>query len=86
MLSGREIAKMNFTSLKLRNAAGIALIVLGIIAVPLPIIPGTPLIAAGVALLGPQHPLILSSQAWLRRLGILREQKEGNRKKQGLGL
>jgi hypothetical protein len=50
------------TDLRLRTAAGIVLIVIGMIAVPIPIPPGIPLIAAGAALLGPHHPLIRSSK------------------------
>jgi uncharacterized protein YqgC (DUF456 family) len=67
---------MKITSLKLRNATGIALIVIGIVGVPLPLVPGTLMIAAGAALLGPGHPLILSSRAWLRRRGLLRTKTE----------
>jgi hypothetical protein len=63
---------MQITSLRLRNATGIALIAIGIVAVPLPLVPGSPMIAAGAALLGPQHPLIVNCKAWLRRRGFLR--------------
>lgn len=66
---------MFITPLSLRNATGIALIALGVVAVPLPLVPGIPMIAAGAALLGPQHPLIRSSKAWLQRLEFL---KTGN--------
>ena len=38
--------------------AGVLLIVLGILGTLLPIIPGIPLLIAGVALIGPKHPLI----------------------------
>jgi len=65
---------MPFIVFNLRSAAGIALIVLGIIAVPLPIIPGIPMIAAGAALLGPRHPLIRYFKGWLSRRGLLKDQ------------
>jgi uncharacterized protein YqgC (DUF456 family) len=67
---------MSFKVPNLRNAAGIALIAFGVIAVPLPIVPGIPMIAAGAALLGPNHPLIRSSKAWLRRRGLMKERNE----------
>ena len=51
----------------LRNACGVALIVVGILAVPAPIVPGLPIIAAGVALLGDNHPLVRKCRAWLQK-------------------
>ena len=42
-----------------RNFLGIGLIVVGVIAMPVPVIPGIPLIAAGVAVLGKDHPIAL---------------------------
>ncbi len=41
-----------------RVVAGVLLIVVGILGTLLPIIPGVPLLIAGVALIGPKHPLI----------------------------
>jgi uncharacterized membrane protein YbaN (DUF454 family) len=49
----------------LRNACGIALIGLGLVAMPLPILPGIPLVLAGAALLGSSHPLIRPFRAWI---------------------
>jgi len=48
-----------------RNACGIALIGVGVIAMPLPILPGIPIILAGVALLGRDHPLVSRCVRWL---------------------
>ncbi|HTT22344.1 MAG TPA: PGPGW domain-containing protein [Candidatus Sulfotelmatobacter sp.] len=62
-------------SLNLRNVFGIVLIAIGLVAVPIPIVPGLPLIVAGAALLGHHHPLIRSCRTWLQRRGFL---KEGN--------
>jgi hypothetical protein len=42
----------------LQMIAGIALIVAGLLGTILPIIPGIPLLLAGAALLGAEHPLI----------------------------
>ena len=66
---------MSLTPLTFRSASGIALIALGVIAVPLPIVPGLPLIAAGAALLGPGHPLIRWSKAWLRKRGLIKDEE-----------
>jgi hypothetical protein len=41
-----------------RSAGGIVLIAFGVLGLVLPIVPGIPLLIAGVALLGPKHPLI----------------------------
>jgi uncharacterized membrane protein YbaN (DUF454 family) len=67
---------MKITSLRVRNATGIALIAIGVVGVPLPLVPGTPMIAAGAALLGPRHPLIVYSKAWLRRRGFLKSKND----------
>ena len=50
----------------LRVACGMALIVVGVIAMPIPIIPGIPLVAAGVAMLGHDHPIVRSCRGWLK--------------------
>jgi len=51
----------------LRTSAGIALIVVGGIGVVLPVIPGIPLLAAGLALVAPDHPLVRWGRGWLAR-------------------
>jgi uncharacterized protein YqgC (DUF456 family) len=48
----------------MRTAAGVALVVAGAIGTVLPVVPGFALVAAGLAVLGPQHPL---SRALARR-------------------
>jgi uncharacterized protein YqgC (DUF456 family) len=48
-------------------SAGIALIVIGLIGVVLPVIPGIPLLAAGLALVAPGHPLVRWGRVRLAR-------------------
>ena len=43
---------------RIRVVTGLTLIGLGVIGIFLPIIPGLPLFIAGVALAGPDHPLV----------------------------
>ena len=54
----------------LRKACGIGLIVAGLVAIPLPILPGLPLVLAGAAMLGIEHPAIRWCRQWLRNKGI----------------
>ena len=56
----------------MKNLCAIALILGGVAGIVLPIIPGIPMIAAGVAMLGRDHPLIRSCQTWLQSKGILK--------------
>lgn len=57
--------------LVIREVCGIVLIGAGILAIPVPIIPGIPLIVAGSAMLGNNHPLVRAGRMWLRdRVGI----------------
>jgi hypothetical protein len=51
----------------IRAIGGVSLIVVGLLGLVLPIIPGVPLLLAGVAILGQDHPLIRPALAWLRR-------------------
>ena len=51
---------------ELRKACGIALIVIGAIAMPFPIVPGIPIVLAGAAMLGHDHPLVRPFATWLR--------------------
>ncbi|HSP97063.1 MAG TPA: hypothetical protein VL049_07440 [Candidatus Dormibacteraeota bacterium] len=41
-----------------RVVAGVVLVVVGILGLVLPVLPGIPLLIGGIALLGPQHPLV----------------------------
>ncbi|MBX3023871.1 hypothetical protein KF840_03075 [bacterium] len=41
-----------------RVVAGIVLVAIGVLGCVLPVIPGIPILIAGVALLGPRHPLV----------------------------
>jgi hypothetical protein len=43
---------------QLQTVAGFALIIAGLIGMVLPIIPGIPMLIAGAALLGSEHPLV----------------------------
>jgi uncharacterized protein YqgC (DUF456 family) len=60
-------------SSKLRHAFGILLIAVGLLAVPIPILPGIPIIAVGAALLGSRHPLIRSCRMWLQKRGFFKK-------------
>jgi uncharacterized membrane protein YbaN (DUF454 family) len=50
---------------KLREATGFALVIAGLLGMLLPLIPGAPLLLAGVAVLGTSHPRI---QPWIERI------------------
>ncbi|HEU4389822.1 MAG TPA: hypothetical protein VFV34_18595 [Blastocatellia bacterium] len=52
---------------RFRVIGGFALIVAGVLGVMLPIIPGTPLLIAGVALVGTDHPKIQFFVRWIER-------------------
>lgn len=54
-----------------RKTWGIVLIVLGLVAMPIPVLPGIPLIVAGVAMIGPEHPAVRACRTWLKNRGIL---------------
>jgi len=59
-----------------RTIAGYFLLVIGAIACPFPIIPGIPIIAAGVALLGTDHRVVRAGRAWLERLRPFRRKEK----------
>jgi uncharacterized protein YqgC (DUF456 family) len=61
-----------------REVIGFTLIVAGLVAMPIPVIPGIPLIAAGVAMLGSDHSLVRSGRRWLRDRGIMKNEKTTN--------
>ena len=55
----------------IRETCGMFLIAVGVVSIPIPIIPGIPLIAAGAAMLGSNHALIRSGRTWLEARGLL---------------
>ncbi len=52
----------------IRNTAGIVLIAVGALGLLVPVIPGIPLVASGILILGANHPLVRSSHAVVRKL------------------
>ena len=62
----------------IRRTCGIVLIAAGVLAIPIPVIPGIPLIVAGAAMLGSDHPLIRSGRTWLQNRGILTQERNKN--------
>ncbi len=62
----------------IRRVCGIVLIAAGVLAIPIPVIPGIPLIVAGAAMLGSDHPLIRSGRTWLQDRGILTQERNKN--------
>jgi uncharacterized protein YqgC (DUF456 family) len=60
----------------IRRACAIVLIATGVLAIPIPVMPGVALIAAGAAMLGSDHPLVRSGRTWLRKLGILTQERK----------
>jgi hypothetical protein len=58
----------------LRNAFGLLLIAVGLIAIPIPIVPGFPLIVAGAALVDRDHLVVRFCWTWLQRQGWLKQQ------------
>ena len=59
---------------RLREISGLALVVAGVAGCLLPIIPGIPLIVAGVAILGTDHALVRRSRGWLEKRRFLKPQ------------
>jgi uncharacterized protein YqgC (DUF456 family) len=55
---------------KVRKACGVGLIVLGVPGLVLPILPGIPLILAGLIMLEINHPLVHACRDWLEARGI----------------
>lgn len=55
------------------------LIVVGLLGLVLPVISGVPLLLAGVAVLGQDHPLVRPALAWLRRRREAWQRAQGQR-------
>jgi uncharacterized membrane protein YbaN (DUF454 family) len=53
---------------RIRTAAGVVLLALGVAGVVLPLMPGVPFLIAGTALLGSDHPISRAVAERLRRL------------------
>lgn len=53
---------------RVREIVGVLLLVVGLVGLALPIIPGVPLLLAGVALTGKDHPFVRPVLDRLRRL------------------
>lgn len=60
----------------IRTSCGIVLIAAGLLAIPIPVIPGVPLIVAGAAMLGSNHPLVRYCWKWLHEKGIWKQQRK----------
>jgi uncharacterized protein YqgC (DUF456 family) len=61
---------------KFREICGIGLVAIGVLGLLLPVLPGIPIIVAGVALLGTRHPAVRSARVWLRKKGLWKRQKQ----------
>lgn len=57
---------------RVREIAGLALVIVGIAGCLLPLLPGIPLILAGAALLGTDHALVRRTRGWLEKKGFLK--------------
>jgi uncharacterized membrane protein YbaN (DUF454 family) len=53
----------------LRDAAGIGLLLVGVLGCLLPVMPGIPFLIAGIGLLGSSHPIVSRGRGWLIRRG-----------------
>ena len=61
-----------------RKTSGLVLIAIGLLAIPIPVIPGIPLIAAGALLLGADRSLFSACRTRLQKLQIWRKNKNEN--------
>ena len=55
---------------RIKEFGGVGLLVLGVLGIVLPILPGIPFLIAGVAILGYEHPLI---RPFMKRIARWRE-------------
>ena len=63
----------------IRVVAGMVLLVVGVAGLVLPILPGIPLMIAGLALLGSDHPLHVAIRRRLERWGVMKPSTDGPR-------
>jgi len=63
----------------IRAIAGLVLLVVGGAGLVLPILPGIPLMIAGLALLGSDHPLHVAIRRRLERWGVMKPSTDGPR-------
>ncbi len=56
----------------IRTAAGLVLLVVGVAGLVLPVLPGIPILIAGLALLGADHPLRVAITRRLERWGLMK--------------
>jgi uncharacterized protein YqgC (DUF456 family) len=52
---------------KLKVILGLALCVIGLAGTLVPVIPGVPIVLAGIALIGTDHWLVVSVKNWFKR-------------------
>jgi uncharacterized protein YqgC (DUF456 family) len=51
---------------RLRSIGGWVLVIVGLLGLAVPVLPGIPLLVAGGALLGPEHRLVQAALRWWR--------------------
>jgi hypothetical protein len=56
----------------MRQVFGYLLLAAGVAGLLLPFVPGVPLLAAGVVMLGRDHPLVRAGRTWLQKAGLLK--------------
>jgi uncharacterized protein YqgC (DUF456 family) len=56
----------------IRTGAGLVLVVVGIAGLVLPVVPGIPIMIAGLALLGTEHPVRVAITRRLQRWGVMK--------------
>jgi uncharacterized protein YqgC (DUF456 family) len=56
----------------IRTGAGLLLVVVGLAGLVLPVVPGIPILIAGLALLGTDHPVRVAITRRLQRWGVMK--------------
>jgi uncharacterized membrane protein YbaN (DUF454 family) len=56
----------------IRTAGGLVLVVVGVAGLVLPVLPGIPILIAGLALLGTEHPVRVAIIRRLQRWGLMK--------------